>query len=270
MGDTPNNKQDPQQERPFFVGYLPLDPATRSALMPAIYIFTGLCVILAVVMAGFQGSWGAGMWNTDQQMVMEGRLIANPYPILITKDGDAVLLVEEGKYGVLERLSPYHDTFLRITGFGIERGNLRMLEISPNEDAVERIADVSPANEAAFPKFSRQTVVDSITMQGEIIDSKCYLGVMKPGQGKIHRGCGALCLIGNIPPLLVLSKDYLIKTAGQTLPIGPFIITDQNGEPMNRRLINMVGEAVSLSGSIESYGPVSFFRVSEAESFQGS
>jgi hypothetical protein len=32
-----------------------------------------------------------------------------------------------------------------------------------------------------------------MTLTGEIVDSKCYLGVMNPGQGKVHRDCaGAL------------------------------------------------------------------------------
>jgi len=30
-------------------------------------------------------------------------------------------------------------------------------------------------------------MISKMTLQGEIIDPKCYFGVMKPGKGKIHR-----------------------------------------------------------------------------------
>ena len=42
-----------------------------------------------------------------------------------------------------------------------------------------------------------------VTLTGEIVDSKCYLGVMNPGQGKVHRDCASRCLSGGIPPLFV-------------------------------------------------------------------
>ena len=39
-----------------------------------------------------------------------------------------------------------------------------------------------------------------VTVSGEIVDSKCFLGVMVPGAGKTHKECASLCLRGGIPP----------------------------------------------------------------------
>jgi hypothetical protein len=43
----------------------------------------------------------------------------------------------------------------------------------------------------------------AFTLVGEIVDSKCYLGIMNPGETNPHRECAALCIGGGIPPLII-------------------------------------------------------------------
>lgn len=64
-------------------------------------------------------------------------------------------------------------------------------------------------------------VTTPVTLDGELVDSKCYLGTMKPGDGKTHKSCAILCLRGGIPPLFVskAAAQYAttlppIRTAG--------------------------------------------------------
>jgi hypothetical protein len=63
-----------------------------------------------------------------------------------------------------------------------------------------------------------KVVKEHITLKGEIIDPKCYLGAMKPGGGKTHKARHA-CISGGVPPMLVTrdaSKQetfYLLTTA---------------------------------------------------------
>ena len=52
------------------------------------------------------------------------------------------------------------------------------------------------------------------TLSGELVDTKCYFGVMRPGAGKVHRGCAARCLHGGVPPGLLL-RD----TAGRSVVV---------------------------------------------------
>lgn len=40
-----------------------------------------------------------------------------------------------------------------------------------------------------------------MTLEDEIIDPKCYFGVI-PGKGKIHRSCAIRCISDGIPPVL--------------------------------------------------------------------
>ncbi len=44
----------------------------------------------------------------------------------------------------------------------------------------------------------------AVQLTGEIVDSKCYFGVMNPGNGKVHRDCAARCISGGIPPAFLV------------------------------------------------------------------
>ena len=37
-------------------------------------------------------------------------------------------------------------------------------------------------------------VLGPVELTGEIADSKCWLGVMNPGEGTVHRDCARRCL----------------------------------------------------------------------------
>jgi hypothetical protein len=87
-----------------------------------------------------------------------------------------------------------------------------------------------------MPKFALVTA-DELMLTGEIVDSKCYYGVMNPGEGKVHRDCATRCLSGGVPPSFVVHggpKDgtvYLLTDAtGARLPISAFL--DRVGEPV--------------------------------------
>jgi hypothetical protein len=75
-----------------------------------------------------------------------------------------------------------------------------------------------------------------VTLAGEIVDSKCYLGVMNPGNGKVHRDCAARCISGGIPAAFVVkdaagvSKTLVLSNAG--------------------RLLEFVAEPVEISGRL--------------------
>jgi hypothetical protein len=74
-------------------------------------------------------------------------------------------------------------------------------------------------------------------LTGEIVDSKCYFGVMNPGRGKVHRDCAVRCLSGGIPPALLV-RDASGQMA--TVLIGNF----------RRELLDHVAEPVTLHGRL--------------------
>ena len=93
-------------------------------------------------------------------------------------------------------------------------------------------------------QYSKKTTdLGQMTLSGEIVDSKCYFGSMKPGEGKPHRSCAALCISGGIPPVYVVQNEN--KEADYYLMVGA------NGQQINQELLPYVAENVTLKGRVE-------------------
>ena len=95
------------------------------------------------------------------------------------------------------------------------------------------------------PQFKRRlATLGTVTLTGEIVDSKCYLGVMNPGQGKVHRDCAARCLSGGIPPIF-------ITTDGRE----QFLLVGLDGRALGRdALREFVAESITIQGRVLARG----------------
>jgi hypothetical protein len=86
-----------------------------------------------------------------------------------------------------------------------------------------------------------------IRVRGEIVDSKCYGGVMNPGRGKVHRDCAVRCLSGGIPPVLVSENE-----AGDTTL---YLLVDFDGSQLPReKFLDRVAEPVEIAGHLINRG----------------
>jgi hypothetical protein len=85
---------------------------------------------------------------------------------------------------------------------------------------------------------------------GELVDSKCHLGVMKPGEGPLHRDCAVRCLLGAVPPMISVrgtaTRLALIRADG-----GPFF----SDFPA------LAGRPLSVRGTLVSQGARRFLAV---------
>ena len=90
---------------------------------------------------------------------------------------------------------------------------------------------------------------------GEIIDPKCYFGVMKPGRGKVHRECAIRCISGGIPPVLWVKQNNM--TYQYCLLLGP------NGEKINQLVLPFVADPVELKGKLFHWGNWLVMKMSE-------
>ena len=73
-----------------------------------------------------------------------------------------------------------------------------------------------------------------VQLTGEIVDSKCYFGVMNPGGGKVHRDCAARCISGGIPPAFLV-RDGGGNTATLLLANWKRELLDHIAEPVTVR-----------------------------------
>ena len=74
---------------------------------------------------------------------------------------------------------------------------------------------------------------------GEIVDTKCYLGAMKPGRGKPHRDCASLCIRGGIPAAL------LVRTENGERHLVHLV---SFGRPVGVEVLDFVGQPVEVTG----------------------
>ena len=91
---------------------------------------------------------------------------------------------------------------------------------------------------------------------GEIVDSKCYLGVMNPGRLASHRACAVRCISGGIPPILLVRQS-----GGQLLY---FLLVSSDGRPVNKQVLDMVAEPIEITGEVLRQGELSILRADPA------
>jgi hypothetical protein len=164
--------------------------------------------------------------------------------------GDAeasYLLVAPFKHGADDLVATSDGRAVRLRGTLVKRDGRRMIEVVPG--SIEVTMD---AFEAAD-----EIPIGEIDLVGEIVDSKCWLGVMKPARGNVHRGCAARCLSGGIPPLL-MTQD----STGAMIHV---LLTGEDGQPAHRHFAELVGRRLTVRGQVIREGDLLLMRVEAVE-----
>jgi len=190
----------------FYVGYLPKAPPEVARFVRMVVIALGLlAVAAALVLLVEQMPFANSAFEYGKVRSFEGVVVTRPFPmLLVARPGDIgqqdkysrYLLVAPGKHGADDLVASFDSKEVRLQGQLIYREGGTMVEITPGSITV---TDAAPT--------VRESIHDlgAVTLTGEIVDSKCYLGVMNPGQGKVHRDCAARCISGGIPPIFTTS-----------------------------------------------------------------
>lgn len=240
-----------------YVNYLPLPARDRRFLSIIIPAALGFLLGFGIIWARSQPSPGPAVWQTStpdgQPRSFRGRIVIQPYPILFTDDDGtgkpgAILLIESGKHGALARATPFDGQQTIAVGWVLQREGQVMLELDPRPSALT--ADTDTARATKLP--TRKPLITS-TFRGEIVDAKCFLGSMKPGDGKTHKECATLCIRAGIPAMFI-SRDPAGKPAW-------FLLANHDAAPINPALHPFIADAVELSGQIEEWGTLRILRV---------
>ena len=248
-----------QAERdPFYVGYLPLPKAIRRFIVPWLVGNIVLAVGIAAVIAQQHREPGDGVWETGHAVAIEGYIVDEPYPLLVAKQ-DTYLLVEQGKTGAQRRIFKElrradFSQPRKVTGFLIEREGRRILEIDSNHyEPIELLDEVDFRLDTDRTSLTRNSInLGTHTLRGEIVDPKCYLGVMQPGDGKTHKTCATLCIKGGIPPMLLV-RDKAGNTAA-------YLLTDAEGKAFPESHYEYIADPIEVTGQVLRDGDLLILR----------
>ncbi|MFQ3244160.1 MAG: hypothetical protein ACI9OI_001509 [Chitinophagales bacterium] len=238
-----------KRRKDFFVGYLPMPEGLKP-------FYKWLTVLLLVVGLGFsywvsssQQAVGKGQWLLAEEKTYQGYLSHDPYPVLhvVGDEPESIILMSQGKHSSANLTSELDGNEVTVTGFPIERGGWKLLELRD-------LSDVKVIN--SKPSYSAiSEPLGEVTLSGEIIDSKCFMGVMKPGEGKVHRACAAMCIAGGIPPLLVVNQSDGNRYG--------YILIGPQGQAAADLVIEDVAVPVSVFGQLERRGDLTYLRIAE-------
>lgn len=239
----------------FYVGYLPKAPGgIAGAARRAVIGLTVITVVVALALIFGQHRFAASFFEFGNVREFEGELIEKPFPQLLVRREAALdlsmeaklalpfvtyALVGEGKHGAAAEMSGFGGQRVKLRGTLIHRDDTAMIEVvsgSISKAASSQESFASPAPET----------LSTQTLAGEIVDSKCYLGVMNPGHTKPHRECASLCIRGGIPPLFVV-KD----AEGRSVNLW---LVSETGEPVNQQVLDFVAEPIEITGQVKRSG----------------
>jgi hypothetical protein len=210
----------------FYVGYVPRAPRNLSRFIRRTVIFTvALVAVVAAVLVFAQQPFASSRFEFGQTRTFDGQVALTPYPALITAT-DRYLLVAPGKHGIANQLPGR----VRLIGSLIERPGNRMIEV------------ISASTHGGHLAKTEEVVLGSVSLTGEIVDTKCYFGAMNPGSGKVHRDCAVRCISGGIPPGLLV-QDH-------TGHLHTVLLAKADGRELRREILNYIAEPVRVRGTL--------------------
>ena len=236
----------------FYVGYLPKAPTALAGFVRKVIVVLGLVVVtMALMLVVAQKPFANSTFEYGKVRSFEGVVEAQPFPtLLVARPGEIgqhdkysrYLLVAPGKYGADDLVAGFDGKQVRLQGQLIYRDGGTMVEILPGSIGV--VGAAPPVQEIARD-------LGTVTVTGEIVDSKCYLGVMNPGQGKVHRDCAARCLSGGIPPIFITTDGHQ-----QLLLVGP------DGHALGRdALREFIAEPIQIQGELMEAGSTRLLKI---------
>ncbi len=236
----------------FYIGWMAKAPASfTKTVKKVLLILFPAALIIGYLLSTTQKKFSTANFEFGKTTEVKGIYYNNPVPMLKVIDKNnlsiALLLVGYGKHGAetaireleKEKGVSLNGKEVTLKGTLIYNDGKTLLQIDKNDNPIVNIGAESSVQ-------LEQKDLGNQIIRGEIIDPKCYFGVMKPGEGKVHRDCAIRCILGGIPPVLHVQNEK-----GES---NYYIIVGPNGEKMNEAVQDIVAEPVSMEARVVQQG----------------
>jgi hypothetical protein len=234
----------------FYIGWMPKAPGTfgkfiRKYLLVLVFVIIAIAIALAL----FQKQFSTTTFEFGKLTEVKGIYSSFPVPhlsVVNEKDRIMVPLVGFGKSGaegVMQQLEqeagkPLENKEITLKGQLMYGDGKVLMQIDKKEKPLIEISQVTKNVIAAKD-------LGNLSFKGEIVDPKCYFGVMKPGEGKPHKDCAIRCILGGIPPVMAIRNEK-----GERNYI---LLTSSNGKRINEKVKDFVATPSKVSGHAVLY-----------------
>jgi len=234
----------------FYIGWeAKAAPGIGKTVRKAVGLVLLLALLVPILLAVAQHMIGQSVFEWGKYKNFSGILQTAPYPhLLVPRPGNAngqlrfstYYLAAPWKFGLDQTaIATFDGKTVSLKGTLIYRGNQTMIETKPEWI---QAAEPTPAS-ILLPQSVR---LGKQTLTGEIVDSKCFLGVMNPGQLTPHRACAIRCISGGVPPVLLVRQ--------KNGPAIYLLLVSADGKPVNQQVLDLVAEPVEITGEVERQG----------------
>ena len=243
------------RDQDFYIGYSRKAPEKWKSFLTVLVLLIVLGALsIALLNHFFREPHHAGV-SGSKVVKLKGVLIAKPYPMLLVERvfdkasskarsaKKAIVryyVTPPGKKGLGKAAQKWHRKYVSMKGKLIYREDQTM--IVAHTSTIEVIKNQDKKQDILKKSYTEK--IGRFTLRGEIVDSKCFLGQMKPGSGKPHRACATLCIRGGLPPLFVVSSSK-IKFNRTFL-----VLVSRSNRPVNQAVLNVVAEPVEITGDV--------------------
>lgn len=244
----------------FYIGWLEAKIPTKhwKNIKLFIYLIIVFIPFIAIIFAFSQIGFNNAKFEYGTNIELKGILLKKPVPaIRIFHDKNifneqvyqTIPLVSYGKFGALSVLEKFENKSKKqlnqllatIEGTLIYKDGKTLFELSKQENSLISLAE-KPENYSNEFVYSKIENYGKISLNGEIVDPKCYFGVMKPGEGKVHKACAILCISGGIPPVFVVENKKQEKNY--------YLLIDESGNPINNRILDYIAIPINIEGHL--------------------
>jgi hypothetical protein len=242
----------------FYIGWMPKAPASFAKHIKKVLLALLAVVVTVGLLLGLsQKKFSTANFEFGTPTEVKGIYFTHPVACIKVVNGKDIFgrlsyitipLVGFGKMGaagVIAGIEKEQHVSLNQKEIGL-KGTLLyndgklLMQVDSNDKPVVHIGNTADAS-----LLPEQENLGEIQIKGEIVDPKCYFGVMKPGEGKPHKDCATRCILGGISPVLRVSNDD-----GAT---NYYLIVGAQGEKMNEAVKDFVAEPVVLNARAVKY-----------------